>query len=131
MKVTTAVVAASLLFAASAAATGEDSMQKAMEHYERQNYSLARFHFLSAAKAGDARAQEILGFMHAFGPAMYPGVDRDFAAAAHWFDLAARAGRPVGRYMACALLKRRMDSPVAVPPHCFDWVAETGQPARR
>lgn len=98
-----------------------------MEYYERQNYSLARLHFLAAARAGDARAQEILGFMHALGPAMYPGVERDFRAAADWFDLAARSGRPAGRYMACALSKRMPDRRTA-PQYCFDWVAETGRP---
>ena len=126
MRKTIAVACFSLVPALAAAG----DMERAMEYYERQNYSLARLHFLAAARAGDARAQEILGFMHAFGPAMYPGVERDLRAEANWFDQAARGGRPVGRYMACVLPKHTPDRR-SVPQYCFDWVAETGQPGTR
>jgi TPR repeat protein len=68
--------------------------------------------------------------MHAFGPALYPGIARDPQAALHWFDIAARAGRPTGRYMVCAL-RKQSGVPGPKGGHCFDWVAETGQPARR
>ena len=105
-------------------------MERAMQLYERQQYRPALDHFLAAAQSGNALAQEILGFMHAFGPALYPGVAADSQAALGWFDLAARNGRPVGRYMACAMAKRLRDTRVA-QQHCFDWVAQTGQPAPR
>lgn len=110
------------------AAAGD--MERAMEYYERQNYSLARLHFISAAKAGDARAHEILGVMYALGPAVYPGVERDYPSAARHFDIAARSGRPVGRYLACALARRAADG-IQKPQYCFDWVAETGKPGPR
>jgi TPR repeat protein len=105
-------------------------MERAMEYYERQNYPLARMHFISAAKAGDARAHEILGIMHALGPAVYPGVERDYLTAARYLDIAARNGRPVGRYMACAIARRTTDGSQR-PPYCFDWIAETGKPGPR
>lgn len=120
-----AILVACLALAPALAAASD--MEKAMEYYEKQNYSFARLHFIAAARAGDARAYEILGFMHAFGPAMYPGIERDFQSAARYFDLAARGGRPVGRYMACALSKRTPEARPA-PQYCFDWIAETGKP---
>ena len=105
-------------------------MGRAMQLYQRQQYRLALDHFLAAAQSGNPFAQEILGFMHAFGPALYPGVTADSRAALGWFDLAARNGRPVGRYMACAMA-RRVQHARLVQQHCFDWVAETGQPGPR
>ena len=120
-------VACLVLAPALAAAT---DMERAMEYYEKQNYPLARLHFISAAKAGDARAHEILGIMHILGPAVYPGVERDHQAAARYFDIAARSGRPVGRYMACALAQR-MTNGGQKPRYCFDWIAETGKPGPR
>ena len=105
-------------------------MGRAMQLYQRQQYRLALDHFLAAAQSGNPFAQEILGFMHAFGPALYPGVAADSRAALGWFDLAARNGRPVGRYMACAMARRVQHARLA-QQHCFDWVAETGQPGPR
>ncbi len=117
---------ACLAFAPALAAAGD--MERAMEYYEKQNYSFARLYFIAAAKAGDARAHEILGVMYALGAAVYPGIERDYLSAARHFDLAARSGRPVGRYMACALARR---APDGRPSYCFDWIAETGQPRPR
>ena len=105
-------------------------MERAMQLYERQHYRLALDHFLAAAQSGNALAQEILGFMHAFGPALYPGVAADSRAALGWFDLAARNGRPAGRYMACAMARRVQDARLA-QRHCFDLVAQVGQPRPR
>jgi TPR repeat protein len=130
MKETIAAVSAALVFGLHAGLAAAGDMERAMELYERQQYRPALDHFLAAAQSGDARAQEILGFMHAFGPALYPGVARDERAAAHWFDLAARNGRPVGRYMACAISRRTQNAKLA-QQHCFDWVADIGQPAPR
>ena len=117
---------ACLALAPALAAAGD--MERAMEYYEKQNYSFARLHFISAAKAGDPRAHEILGVMYALGPAVYPGIVRDYQSAAHHFDIAARGGRPVGRYMACALARRSGEQR---PQYCFDWIAETGKPGAR
>ncbi len=105
-------------------------IEDAMYFYDSGHYVLAVDRFRAAAIAGDARAQEILAFMYALGSEMYPGVPRDVRAAAHWFDMAARSGRPVSRYMSCAL---RRDSAAANAPgqQCFDWVAEVGKPGPR
>lgn len=121
------LLTASLLgLAATCHAAGD--IGDAMLAYEQGHYATAFKRFQTAARAGDARAQEILGFMHAFGPDMYPGVPRDPRAAVQWFDLAARNGRPVSRFMMCAMLRHADDS---LPKgwHCFDWVAVTGKPA--
>ena len=119
---------ACLALAPALAAAGD--MERAMEYYEKQNYSLARMHFISAARAGDARAHEILGVMYALGAAVYPGVERDYPSAARHFDVAARSGRPVGRYVACALARRALDG-TQRQQYCFDWIAETGRPGPR
>jgi TPR repeat protein len=123
-----ALATASLAFAGNGIAG--DDMAQAMEFFESGHYVHARDHLRAAARHGDARAAEILGFMYGFGPNMFPGVGRDLGAAAHWFDLAARGGRPVGRYMVCAL-RKHAGAPVQSAQRCFDWVAETGQPAPR
>jgi TPR repeat protein len=124
---TVALVAASLAFSNGSHAAGE--MEQAMRYYEEGKYVLAEKHFRSLASDGNGRAAEILGFMHAIGPELYPGIPRDRRAALQWFDIAARSGRPVGQYMVCALRKQMGAGPVA--SQCFDWVAETGRPGAR
>lgn len=109
------------------AAAGD--IEQAMEYYEKQNYPLARLHFIAAARVGDARAHEMLGVMYVLGDSVYPGIERNYLAAAQHFDIAGRSGRPVGRYMACALAPRTNGS--GKPQYCFDWVAETGRPGPR
>jgi len=128
-KALTVSFAAALLGLQATVASAGD-MERAMELYERQHYAMARDFFHAAARAGNAQAQEILGFMYAFGPEVYPGVARDLQAAASWFDRAARGGRPVGRYMACAVARHTQDTPTA-RHYCFDWIADTGQPGPR
>jgi TPR repeat protein len=130
MKRTLAALLAAVSVAAAGDALAADDMTEAMQFFESGHYVLARDHLRAAATSGDARAAEILGFMFGFGSEMFPGVGRDLAAAEHWFDIAARGGRPVGRYMVCALRKHAV-APVQSARHCFDWVAETGQPAPR
>ena len=130
MKRTFAVALAAVSLAVAGNGIAGDDMAQAMEFFESGHYVHARDHLRAAARHGDARAAEILGFMYGFGPNMFPGVGRDLGAAAHWFDLAARGGRPVGRYMVCAL-RKHAGAPVQSAQRCFDWVAETGQPAPR
>lgn len=125
----TVLIASSMLATAGNALAGDD-MAQAMEFYESGHYLLARDHLRKAARTGDARAAEILGFMYGFGSEMFPGVGRDVSAAAYWFDIAARGGRPVGRYMACAL-RKQAGAPAQAGRQCFDWVAESGKPGRR
>lgn len=123
-----ALAAASLAVAGNGIAA--DDMEQAMEFFESGHYVHARDHLRAAARNGDARAAEILGFMYGFGPAMFPGVGRDLGAAEHWFDMAARGGRPVGRYMVCAL-RKHAGAPMQSAQRCFDWVAEIGRPGPR
>lgn len=104
-------------------------IEEAMEYYDSGRYALAVDRFQAAAVAGDARAQEILAFMYALGSEMYPGVTRDMRAASHWFDLAAKNGRSVSRYMACAM--RREETAAKVGSLCFERVAEVGKPGPR
>lgn len=123
---------AAVLAAASLVATGSvlgaGDMEEAMDFFESGHYLNARDHLRAAARNGDARAAELLGFMYGFGSDMFPGVGRDPQAALYWFDVAARGGRPVGRYMVCAM---RAQAGATARQHCFDWVAETGRPAPR
>lgn len=110
-------------------ALAETIFEEAMQDYERGSYVAAHLKFRSAAERGDARAQEIVGLMYAFGPQLYPGIPQELHTAALWLDRAARAGRPVARYAYCALAKTQ------VPRRfqgwqCFDRIAETGEPLR-
>ena len=97
-----ATLAAATLAAATSARAGEDDMETARVFLDSGLYGEAAYYLRAAADVGDAQAAEILGFMHSFGPEMFPGVQRDPVAAARWFELAALGGRPVGRYLACA-----------------------------
>lgn len=130
MKRTIAAVLAAVSLSAAGNVAAEDDMAQAMQFFESGHYVHARDHLRAAARNGDARAAEILGFMFGFGSDMFPGVPRDLAAAEHWFDLAARGGRPVGRYMVCAMRKHAGASGQAAQ-RCFDWVAEIGRPGPR
>ncbi|MCO5107593.1 MAG: hypothetical protein M9907_10965 [Burkholderiaceae bacterium] len=77
------------------------------------------------ARQGNARAQEMLGFMHALGTSMFPGVNRDGREAIHWFDLAARQGEPVSLRMYCAL-RRQFVSNVPPAARCLTRAGVTG-----
>lgn len=127
-----AVVGVPLLAALTCIAGGAraDNMQDAMRFYESGHYVHAVDRFRAAAMAGNAQAQEILGFMYALGSDVYPGVPRDVKAASHWLDLAARKGRPVSRYVACAMRYAAMSAKMR-SRSCFDWVVEVGRPGPR
>jgi TPR repeat protein len=114
-----AVLFASSLAAGSAVA-GEDEMETARHFLDSGLYAEATFYLRAAADTGDAQAAEILGFLHSYGGEIFPGVPRDPVAAAQWFDLAARGGRPVGRYMSCALANA---SGAQATRRCLDVVA--------
>jgi TPR repeat protein len=103
MKRTLIAVLFSSSLAAGSAVAGEDDMETARHFLDSGLYVEATYYLRAAADAGDAQAAEILGFLHSYGGQVFPGVARDPAAAAQWFEIAARRGRPVGRYMSCAL----------------------------
>jgi TPR repeat protein len=84
---------------------GAPGIDQAMEDYAHARYVKAEAEFRAAAEEGDVRAQEILGFMYAFGPDVYPGIRYDRHEAAVWFGRAARAGSESAQYMYCALTR--------------------------
>lgn len=84
---------------------GAPSIDQAMEDYAHARYVRAESGFRAAAEQGDVRAQEILGFMYAFGPDVYPGIRYDRHEAAVWFGRAARAGSESAQYVYCALTR--------------------------
>jgi TPR repeat protein len=118
------------LFAVLGHANAADSWEQAMESYEHGNYVRAESLLRPLARGGDARAAEILGFMYAHGPALYPGVPRNLTLAIQSFDAAARGGSAIGRYMTCAL-QRQAGIRYPAAPQCFSWIAETGNPRPR
>src|SRR5687767_14226130 len=124
MRLSMMVVAVAIACAASRAAAGE--LADARDLYEDGRYAEAQAKLVAVANAGDAQAQEMLGFMHAFGPQLYPGVRRDLRVALLWFDRAARHGRPVARYMYCALSYRNNQQPSS--RYCFDRVVDVLEP---
>lgn len=90
-------------FVAIPQAFADDDLETARAFLDAGLYAEALTYLRVAADEGDAHAAEILGFMHSYGPEMFPGVARDLVAAREWFERAARGGRTVGRYMTCAL----------------------------
>jgi len=114
-----------VLLGSSAVARASD-LEEAMQYYDRGDYVHAAQRFHAAAVTGDARAQEVLGLMYALGGEVYPGVPHDPRAAARWFDVAARNGRHVSRYVACAMLRGAMHQVRSL--NCFDWVEGFGRP---
>jgi TPR repeat protein len=124
-----AAFAAAFLAAGGTAAADED-VDLAMEYIDNGQHVYARDHLRIAAENGNARAAEILGFMHGAGAQSFPGVQQDLREAAHWFDLAARGGRPVAQYMLCAL-RLPADMPPQASRRCVERVAAATQSAAR
>ena len=88
------LMAAAMAFPAAALANGD--LEPAMEAYERSHYAESVRLLRPAAEGGDLRAQEMLGFMHLYGPALYGAeVPRDPEQARYWLERAAAAGSTV------------------------------------
>jgi TPR repeat protein len=103
------------------AARSAPRLEAAMAAYERGDYLEAESLLLVAGHSGDPHAQELLGFMYAIGPALFPGIWRTLMAAGNWFERAAGAGRPAAQYMHLAftrhgLLKVRADIMASFDP---------------
>jgi len=96
----------SLLSLAVKSAREAGALEEALVAYQGGNYAQAEALLLVAGHAGHPNAQELLGFMYAIGPDLYPGVWRSLTAARNWFDRAARAGRPSAQYMQAAFVRR-------------------------
>ncbi len=99
------------------AAQAASPFDRAMDHYETGRYPQALIGLHEAAREGDARAQEVLGFMYLLGPSVYPGVPRDLRAATHWFDRAAGHGRDGSGFVLCAL-SRQNSLPIRTARPC-------------
>lgn len=73
-----------------------EDLEGALDAYERSRYAESMQLLRPAAAGGDLRAQEMLGFMHLYGPALYGAqVPRDPDQARYWLQRAAAAGSPV------------------------------------
>jgi TPR repeat protein len=92
--------------------------EQAMDDYAHARYVSAEGGFRAAAELGDVRAQEILGYMYAFGPNLYPGIQHNRHEAAVWFERAARGGSDSARYMYCALTRHAVTYRLRSAP-CF------------
>lgn len=99
-------VAALMLALTTSLAFADGKVEDGLLAYENGRYVEAHKQLLVAANDGHAQAQEIVGFMYAFGPNLYPGVAQDLRSAALWFGRAAKGGRPVARHMECVLVRR-------------------------
>jgi TPR repeat protein len=103
---TTPLSVPALLALALKAARSAGGLDEAMAAYERGSYLEAETLLLVQGHAGHPNAQELLGFMYAIGPDLYPGIWRSLAAAKNWFERASRAGRPSAQYMHVAFARR-------------------------
>ena len=124
MRKTIATCAAVSLLGPSAAASAEDVLARGATADGRGNVAQVLLPLRTAALAGHAWAQEMLGFIHAPGGTAHPGIDRDRQAAVYWFDMAARNGREVSRYMSCKLRNQAAASPA---PACLEAPARVAE----
>jgi TPR repeat protein len=86
--------AAAMAFPAAVLAHGD--LELAMDAYERSHYAESVRLLRPAAEGGEVRAQEMLGFMHLYGPVLYGAeVPRDPEQARYWLERAAVAGSSV------------------------------------
>jgi TPR repeat protein len=99
------------------------ALEQAMDDYEHGRYVKAEAGLRAAAEGGNLRAQELLGYMYAYGPKAYPGIAFDPHEAALWFERAARGGSVSARYMYCSLTRNANTYRIRSGP-CF---TERGQ----
>lgn len=83
---------------------GGGAVDAAMQAYDKGHYAEALKRFETAAQGGDARAQEVLGFMYLNGKALYgDAIPWDRQRAIYWFRKAAQQQREVAQHMLCVL----------------------------
>ena len=85
--------AAMLLVTVGTLPAAAQTLDAAVEAYERGDYATALAGFQNDAEQGNAAAQSILGVMYAYGK----GVPEDDAEAVRWFRLAAEQGYAIAQ----------------------------------
>jgi TPR repeat protein len=119
---------AALLALAVSSARAARGLEDAMAAFDRGGFVEAEGKLLVAAHNGNAHAQEMLGFLYAIGPDLYPGVWRNLLTARLWFERAARNGRPAAAYMHVAFMRRGTVQVRADIMACFDQTVGSGHP---
>src|SRR4051812_21239616 len=99
---TTPISLPALLALALKSARLAPGLDEAMAAYDRGDYSEAEALLAVAGHGGHPNAQELLGFMYAIGPDLFPGVQRRIDTAKSWFERASRGGRPAAQCMHSA-----------------------------
>ena len=112
------------------AQAGAPGIVQALNDYERARYVRAEAGLRVAAEQGNVRAQELLGFMYAYGPTVYPGIAYNRYEAAMWFERAARGGSVSARYMYCALTRHAATYRLRSAP-CYSERKESTEQAGR
>jgi TPR repeat protein len=104
-------------------AQARDNFEDARVAYEQGDFVAAHERLLAGAKMGDAESQELLAFMYALGPDVFPGVPQDLKMAAQLFDRASRSGRPGALAIHCALARKgAIERPARA--YCFDRITD-------
>ena len=113
--ISTSISVQALTALALKSARSAPGLEDAIAACDRGNYLEAESMLLVAAHAGNHNAQELLGFMYAIGPELYPGIECRPTASKNWLEKASRSGRPAAQYMHVAfqrgLLEERMNGP--------------------
>lgn len=94
------------------------------------NLTCMSFLLVLLGSSAIARASDIEEAMQYYDRGDYVHAAQRFHAAARWFDAAARNGRHVSRFLACAMLRGAM-SPQVHKLNCFDWIDGFGKPGPR
>lgn len=89
------------VLAGARAAPAAAGFAEAVEAYDQGDYATTFAESLPLARAGDADAQAMLGYLYARGE----GIGRDPVAAYFWYALAARQGDPFAAEAAAALAR--------------------------
>jgi TPR repeat protein len=103
---TTSISVPALVALALKSARSAQGLGDALAACDRGEYLEAESMLLVAGHAGHPNAQELLGFMYAIGPDLFPGIRRSLSASKSWFERAAHAGRPAALCMHVAFMRR-------------------------
>lgn len=94
------------------AAGGEAAFVDAIEAYGARDFSLAQIRLQQAAREGHWQSDELLGFMYAIGPQLFPGVEYSRERAVGHLESAAAKGSASSAYLLCALGREVDNAPM-------------------